>query len=236
MAGVSPKIRLRVENLLRLTSSPNPHEAARAKEEAERVMRKNGLTYADFEKDTIVDVNVPESQCDAVLARVVGISRRCSAMMKRRRQLAFCGKKEAPHRARALYLHFVGEIDGSLEKRAEYHEPGFNVWRRYYWGGFIHSVTARLRDAEVEVWREPPPEFEQGSAVKIGKIEVEPEVDQAEKDLREFAERLGDGNSVHIFIKRAYEAGIDFGRKVAIPDDGAEKRASRMIEAKGGAS
>lgn len=228
MADVSPKVRDKVEKLLRLSSSPNPHEAARALEEAERIMRKHGLSYADFEKDTIVDVDVPASQVDVNLARVVGISRRCSAMQKRRGGLAFCGKQQAPARACALYVHFVTEVSAHCELGPN--DPGRAVWRRYYWGGFIHSVTARLRDAEVAAWKEPPPEFEQGSGVRVGQIEGAPERDQATEDLREFAERLNDGHSLHLFCKQAYEAGIRFGNSVAIPDDErAEKRTGRML-------
>jgi hypothetical protein len=237
VADVPPKVRDKIEKLLRLSSSPNPHEAQRALEEAERLMRKHGLTYADFEKDVIVEVDVPPAQVDVKLARVVGISRRCSAMQKRGGGLAFCGKQEAPSRARALYVHLVAEVSAHCEIGPS--DPGRFVWRRYYWGGFIHAVTGRLRDAEVAAWREPPPEFEQGSGVKLGQIGGggEPEHDQAADDLREFAVRLGDRHSLDLFCKQAYEGGIRFGNTVAIPDDDrVEKRTNRILNAKENAS
>lgn len=225
--------RLVIEKLLRLAQSPNPHEAERARDEAERLMRKNGWSYADFQKDATVDVPVSPDLVDVNLARIVGISRRAQTAINRRDQLAYVGKRECAERARDLYLHLVNSAETGWKRGCGPNEPGAKVYRRYFWGGFIHSITDRLKQAEVEVWTPPPPVVEEGSAFRVvesGKGELSKR-DDAKEDLQNFAERLQDSHSLKLFCEHAYQAGIAFGRHLVIPeDDSATKDTRRMLD------
>lgn len=230
-----------IEKLLRLSRSPNPYEADRAREEAERLMRKWGWSYGDFQKDVIIEVKIGPDLVDANLARVVGIARRATAMINRRRGLAYSGKNGAPERAAGLYVLLAESCDVGWKAGCGEKDPGRNVWRRYFWGGFIHAVTGRLKEAEIRpdtLVKEPDPEpttvnVEEGTPFRVVQTKDEPEeqaaVDQSKQELQEFADRLQDSHSLRIFCKGAYEAGIRLGESVFIPADDATTRDTRRM-------
>lgn len=218
--AASAKTRDRIKKLIALSGSPNENEAARAREEADRLMRKHGLSSADFEEDVIEVVDESRSELRQRLAYAVSISRRCTLIVNRLK-IAFRGHTKDVTPAANLYRSLTKECVSCCE--LAHNAPGRDVWRLCYWSGFVDAVVERLMDDEVMEWQAEKVEVAKAQPNKIVKRETEeviiPAKQELEKATDEFAahfhpEHRKDG--VDWLRKDAYAAGGKLGQSVEI--------------------
>ena len=141
----------RIKKLLALTRSPNPHEAARARELADEIMRKWGVReeeVADAERDSLEVVDEEVDDYREFLASLAAQIFDCRAVSKGGR-LGFRGPSSKAVAAASFYRralsNYSGAISGGLDKLVEARlkhlsEP---VWRFWWWNGFARGVRAR---------------------------------------------------------------------------------------------
>lgn len=219
-----PNIRMKVKKLLRLCNSPNPHEAARAQEEAGRIMRKYSLTQADFEDDVVEIADEKRDPCRHRLAHAVGLSRRVSSLVNKRGQIAFRGKPTPTRNAKETYQGLVTSVQRHCDIGPS--DPGRDVWRICYWMGFVDAVMGRLIDDEVRTWR-PEKDEEPVRAVEHVKEEAVAPVsmddsqlkDEAAPAIKDFAARFDPQDAkraVRDLCERAYAGGKQHGQNVVI--------------------
>ena len=209
----------KVKKLRRLATSPEPHEAARAQEEATRLMIKFGLTENDFTEDV---TEVVDDKCDAnrrELARVIALSRRCQSLVSKKGNIGFRGHPSAVISATRLYHSLVNIVSESCNTNpnAQANAPGRLVWKRYYWRGFVDAVSTRLLDEEVRSWIGPQP--------KTAKIIIENDNNEADLELRTFASFFAPQDvvrGVNGLCTEACEAGKILGKQVTIESFKAE--------------
>jgi len=210
--AASAKERERIRKLIALSSSPEPNEAARAREEAERLMTRHGLTLADFEDDV---VEVADEQRDAErqrLAYAVAVSRRCALIVNKRNQIAFRGGAQAAANARNVYQALVSDVNGTSDIGPN--APAREVWRICFWMGFVDAIIGRLIDNEVPDWQPPAP---------VNKVDVEP-VPKTETQLEIATQRFAAfydnphyaAMGIHSTRQDAYRAGLARGQGVHI--------------------
>lgn len=142
--------------MIALETSPEPEEAARAREQAERLMEAHGLTRADFEDDVVEIADDRRDDLRQRLAIAVSTSRRCAAITNKRGQIAFRGRPGAATAARDLYQALVGGVSAHCEIGPM--DPGRDVWRICYWMGFVDAVIERLVADEARAWTPKPAE------------------------------------------------------------------------------
>ncbi len=135
--------------MIALATSPEPEEAARAREESERLMAQHGLTLSDFEDDVVEIADDRRDDLRQRLAIAVSVSRRCAAISNKRGQIAFRGRPGPAASARELYQGLVAEVAGRCDIGSN--DPGRDVWRICYWMGFVDAAIERL--IEDEVWK-----------------------------------------------------------------------------------
>lgn len=207
----------RAKKLLRLTESPNRHEAARAREEAKRVMGKYGITMEDVEEDVIRVADQERDECRQRLSRAVAQSRRCRAIFNRRGHIAFRGRARNADSAKSLYVSLVKEVTAHCEIGP--HDPGRIVWRLCFWTSFVNMVVDRLIDAEVRSWTSTPEEnAPTGDAQPVAEA-VPSVVGEALAAIQDFAARLDPRDvktAVEALCRNAHEQGKKLGVVVAI--------------------
>ncbi len=196
-------------------SSPNPHEAQRAREEAERLMRKHGFSYSDFEDDEIrvVDDAVDQHTGDLRrrLAIAVSISRRCHVLVNNRTlQIAFQGRPAIVEDASDLYKSLAADVAHNCE--IEPNAPGRHTWRICYWMGFVDAVVERLIDDEARSWS-PEKKMKEAAPPPADSPQLVGAQAALERATGEFAEHLGEfaNLSVNSTRQEAYERGRNLG-------------------------
>lgn len=238
--AVSAKTRARIKKLIALATSPEPEEAARAREESERLMSYHGLTLADFEDDVIEPVenlrdDFPPPVSMAVarirerLAIAVGVAYRCTPVSNRRVQVAFRGRPAVARAARDLFQTLVADVVAHCEIGR--YEPGRDAWRLCYWMGFVDAVVERLMALEVQV-REPAPRSSAPATQVAFPAELQEALDVATENLASTFHPLEAAEGVDAVRNDAYCSGHLRGRaaKIERPDQSpnralAEKRA-----------
>lgn len=211
--SATPKIRNRIAKLLRLAESPVEAEAASALEEAERLLKKHGLTREDFEEDVIEVADNKRDDLRQRLAYAVGVSRRC--VCNKKHDIRFRGKSSDVQSAVKLYKELVHEVDLGSDIGDVPHR---DLWRICFWFGFVEVVTDRLIDDEVRAWRPPEQEAPKPSEVEV--MGPPPVIsDEPEKSLHEQMQEAADNLAqakVEEVRRGAREAGKRLGAAVRI--------------------
>ena len=140
----------RIKKLLRLSRSPEPHEAASARAEADRLMRQHGVRVTlDAERVTVVVDQQPDD-FRALLARDIAASRGCRATKNNYGWVAFQGARPSVDSARRLYEHLTAfgreACEGGLRWWSMRDADEFA--RARFWTGFVVTLSARLPVAE----------------------------------------------------------------------------------------
>lgn len=224
----SPKIMARVRKLRALSASPNQNEAESARGEAERLMRRHGLTEADFEEDA---VEVIDDKCDDLrirLARAIGASRRVATLANKRGEIAFRGRAPAVKSAADLYRSLIIACAAHCEIGSR--DPGRHVWRLCYRQGFVDAVCERLLSDEVQSWmrvaRVVMQQRPHAEAVAQPTIEEPPQTivsvfEEQKAATRDFAGYFCQSDvrrAVEQLTREAYEGGKRFGQSVPIAE------------------
>lgn len=225
--AASAKIRDRIRKLIALSSSPEINEAARAREEADRLMAKHGLSMSDFQDDVVEVVDENRNELRQRLALAVSISRRCTEIVNKNK-IAFRGHPTNVKSAVKLYVQLVTTVDDNCELGPQ--APGRDLHRLCFWKGFVDAIVERLMDDEVFEWQEtrkvefPKPKSiekrENEEAVVTTAIEIEKESSQFSQYFPP-AFKYG----VDILKRDAYAAGQVLGIRMEIESrDKIEKR------------
>lgn len=239
------KIFARIKKLLALATSPVEHEAASARDEAERLMRRYGLRAADFEADVIEIIG---DECDdnrLRLARAIGASRRVATLASKAGQMAFRGKQRAVSNAAELYRLHVDEVARNCN--IGYNDPGRVVWRLCFWAGFVDAVCDRLLNKEMQSWFRVTlthAQRKQTAHVQVGTQEFSqqfvptPAIDEQRAAVKQFAGYFNPSDAhyaVERMVQDAYEAGRRFGSNVRITEYDRDEvaAADRMLAAEG---
>jgi hypothetical protein len=224
----SAKVRSLIAKLLRLAQSPEPEEAARAREQAERLMVKHGLTEADFEEDVIEIADETRDELRQRIAMAVGVSRRCSPLISKRGQIGFRGRPAAAASARDMYKALVREVSTACESGVGPHDPGYTSWKLWFWTGFTDAVVRRLIDDEARAWQPPKREAPKPSAVEMAPpsevleepepvIPVQYEIQRAVEDFAAHFAPEHRERGVKFHCQTAYSCGQSCGERVPLP-------------------
>lgn len=157
---MTPEIAERIQKLLRLSKSSNPHEAASALETAKKLMEKFNVTEADI---------FPEEEVKEVLDTQRGFHRERLALLVSKAfkcqvgilgdSLMIRGKESEVRKAKNFYSAMVAVgiprsvcPDGHLLPNAANH-----VWQSVFWLGFIDAVTKQIQNKSSGYSPEPRP-------------------------------------------------------------------------------
>lgn len=218
--SASTKTRNLIGKLLRLAQSPEPAEAARAREEAERLMKKHGLTEAEFEEDVIEVADDKRDDLRQRLAYAVGVSRRC--VCNKKHDIRFRGRSSDVASACRLYKALLSAVTSNCEIGPS--DPGRDVWRICFWSGFIEVVVDRLIDDEARLWR---PQEEQPTPSEVAVMGPPKQVSDEQPSVAVELQRAVDDFAQHFdpahqqrgiaeLRKAAREAGKSLGSSVYI--------------------
>lgn len=206
----------RIRSLLALTKSPEKHEAARARERADELLGRMGLTEADVvEKATEtapLNPGMDGNQRDE-LARVVGRSRGVSIDTTGR--VAFTGYPEAAKDARELFCALVGIVEPRCEVQGP--ETDRFLWRTCFWLGFVEAVQRQLDPEHASIPKEALPSLLK-SAGKPRDVE---KAAQAFEGMRNRLQGDMDSASAQMLAERyketAHENGVQLGMQITVP-------------------
>lgn len=145
MAVANPKILDRVRKLLGLAQSPNEHEAARAGEEARRLMGRHGLTEDDIVGVVLEVVEERADACRRDLALAASLAHDVDIVGNRRGEVAFRGNRAAVRRARECYLSLLrGSDECMADPRVRGSpDPVREAWRAAVWLGYAEAIAER---------------------------------------------------------------------------------------------
>lgn len=169
----------RIKKLLRLSRSSNPHEAASARAEADRLMRAHGVRVSLEETERVTEVvEQRPDEFRTLLARDIAASRGCKATKNSAGWIGFQGTRANVDSARRLYEHLTGYAHAACE-------GGLRWWsmrdaddyaRSRFWTGFVVTMSARLPVADaVPVAVEEPVRHEGGNGAAFVYVEEDGE-------------------------------------------------------------
>jgi len=217
----------RVRKLLRLSESPNGHEASSAKERAEELMRSHGLTADDVAEDIIAVAETNGAPERADLARVIALATSCTALSSKRVAIAFKGIQRNVNRAMDAYRAFVMEGERSSAMPPDGCPPlaAREVWRLCFWMGMTCVAAERLvggRKARPGTNPQPSIQIEAApETVKSALYSLEylaDEIANTTDDVQGVLERLR---------TRAYDAGRFAGESVVLKEIDSHMRLGR---------
>ena len=136
---------IRIRKLLRLAESSNPHEAARAAEQAKALMERHGVTADDVAEHIIEEIDDQRDAYREFLAHLTASLCQCSVMF-RRAGIGFKGMPEAVRKAVVFYRAAMDEVAQAPLPQAYapwLEEAAREVWRFYWWDGFASAVYER---------------------------------------------------------------------------------------------
>lgn len=147
----------RVRKLLRLAESPNEHEAARAREEAQRLMQRHGLSAGDVEENAIEAV---EGKLDAFRREILitlAEAHGCSVVAGSAGH-AFKGAASKARAAATAYRSLIQagescELDVRIKGSPE---PVVVAWRACLWLGLASRLTLAAIDLKARRNVRPP--------------------------------------------------------------------------------
>lgn len=214
----SARTRDRIRKLLALATSPNENEAARAREQADQLMAKHGLSLSDFEEDVIEIVDNVRDALRQRLAIAVTVSRRVTLLCNKN-QIAFRGRPRLVESGRTLYQSLIADAAAHCEIGPR--DPGRDVWRLCCWQGFVDAVVERLIDDET-IKEAPKPNKKRAIEKQEQQqpvADVEPAAVQIERATGDFAQFFAPQfvtQAVTSIRRDAYKAGHMLGMSTAI--------------------
>lgn len=201
----------RIRDLLALTKSPNPHEAARARERATELMRRHGVTEADLVEEAVEVAPLPqglEGNQRQELARIVALSRGVALQTGPRERIAFKGYPEAAKDARELFCALVSIVEGNCEYTSGYDSDRF-LYRTCFWLGFVEGVQRQLDPEHAFVPPEALPNLLKNAITP-------PVIERAAQAFNQLANRMS--VSVAERLKQAAHAGgLEVALRIPIP-------------------
>ncbi len=229
--------------MLRLSTSSEPHEAARATERARELMNKFGITPIQVEEHALV---VVEELCDdpyrMEIAVAVSQVHGCAAIISKRGGIAFRGPGSVVQSAGEVYHSMVREAEQGWDTAIVKGSPA-NVreaWKNCFWLGFVTTVVQRVYEMKpVAVVKDPEPAEQVREAFEHATSnaqEAEPEDEaippwrrpQAQQKVREVPNSLekaqvalaGGRSIVDIrwLQQQAHSAGVLAGMRVGIDE------------------
>jgi uncharacterized protein DUF2786 len=135
----------RVRKLLRLTASNNQFEATRAKEEADAIMRKHGIT-----KDDVAELIIREADAQRDFFRdfLAGLAARFfgCVMVERKTAVGFRGTPTNVNRALQFYEASIRESKGALMPPVApwLQDAAMSVWTICWWDAFVAAIYERF--------------------------------------------------------------------------------------------
>ena len=209
----------RVEKLWRLAQSPEPHEAASAREEMLKLMRRYGISEDEFGEVATEVVDDRRDRNRQAVAEFVGLACRCAAIF-RARQIAFRGHAGRVARAAASYTAMVQAAEACADDPRIMGSPTpvREAWRLLAWMGFVDAIVERskaMTKPEPPKPKGPPP---RGGALPPEQKEEFVDTTAAQTDTAlDQAARLGVG--MDWLIKSAFELGKQVGAGVALKEE-----------------
>jgi hypothetical protein len=148
VAVPSPKILDRVRKLLGLSQSPNEHEAARAREEALRLMRRHEITEDDVSGEVLEIIEGRADACRRDLALAASLAHEVEIVGNKRGEVAFRGSRSGVGRARECYLALLRGSDECMNdpRVRGSPEPVREAWRAAVWLGYAEAIAERCID------------------------------------------------------------------------------------------
>lgn len=133
----------RARKLLRLAESPNPHEAANAKERAQALIDRYQLSPEDISGDVLEIVDEKSDDYKGELGRIIGIACGCGALTSAKGAMAFRGKRQATKTAASVYAALLAEL-GRCPTPSMPSMPERETWFACFRLGFIAAIANRL--------------------------------------------------------------------------------------------
>lgn len=204
-------------------------------------MAQYHLSLADFEEDRIVVADANSTASKRSLARTIAIYTRCTSLTNRQGEIAFRGKASAADYANKLYyqLSRVATAHGEIGPR----DPGRDLWRLYFWNGFIDAVAERFARLDTNMTSakapdsEAPPKRTKPAAAREQEpvreevaVSVENEIRQAASNFSVYFYPPDWERAVSHFCRSAYQAGMSSGMDAEFPSR--ETGASHFIMGK----
>lgn len=211
----NPTAVAKIRKLLALAESSNAHEAESARQSAEELMLKHGLTPYDVEEDVLVVLDSERDVFKETLAHALAVKNCCSAIVSKRGNLALRGRRMDAEPLKAIYKRLVRDgATGAVMPPSGYPPPAAReAWRICWWLGYTGAIVDRLlgrpkarRGATPAREDLPGPVTEALEAFEALAVEIEGAVE----DIAQVVERLR---------QTAHARGQDAGHAAQLGDD-----------------
>lgn len=152
MAVQKEKAVARARKLLSLAASPEPHEAARAREAALEFMARHGLTEDDVAEDVTEVVDERPRASHRALAEAAATAYEVAALSGRRGEIAFRGTKARIALARECYRSLMrASYECANDYRVSTSPPNVRqAWFAAAWRGYVETIMNRCRELREE--------------------------------------------------------------------------------------
>jgi uncharacterized protein DUF2786 len=214
----------RIRKLRKLAASPNPHEAARARETADELMRQHGITEADIAELVLEVADTKRDPYRDLAAELAAKIHRCRVVTSNRQEIGFRGHADQVRRAVQFYRAAVGIAENTaMPPIADWIQSTARKWFDFcWWEAFAIAVNQRLQPPKQP--REQS--HEQPSATEpIVDVSGVTNIPQKEADLivetRQVLDDLNPYLDVIWLRREATRAGEAAGKSIAL--DGSER-------------
>lgn len=206
----------RIRKLLKLAESPNPHEAARAAEQAQALMVRYGFTADDVAEHVIHEADDHRDAYREFLAHLAASLCQCSVMFRKSGGIGFKGMPAKVKKAQLFYQSAMDEVLGASlpQQYAPWIEDAAReVWRFFWWDGFAAAVYERFG-------RRPPVEPTELKSVIKPESAIEPaNAETVLEQVRDSVKTLSHHTDVDWLKRAAINAGRGAGFRIQLREN-----------------
>lgn len=222
----------RVEKLWRLAQSPEPHEAASARSEMLKLMKRYGISEDEFGDVTVEVVDSQRDQYKQAIAEFIGLAYRCAALCNAR-QIAFRGHAGRVQRAAGSYTMLVKAAESCANDPRVMGSPTpvREAWRLIAWMGFVEAIIERKKGLTKP---EPPKQKPKGPPPKGPLPPMEKPEEFEDTTVARTSSALDQtarlGVNMDWLVKSAFELGRQVGAGVALQDETTRSEPRGLLE------
>lgn len=207
--AASAKVIARVRKLRRLQASNNQHEAARAKEEADALMRKHHISEEDIADVVVQEADAQRDAYREFLATLAAKFFNC-VMVGKKTAVGFRGTPRDVKRALTFYQSAIAESEGSLMPPVAAHlrDAALDVWKFCWWDAFVATIYERFGRPTVDP--------------KKSIVTTEVKLEGSENPLADVLEgisKLDGAIDVYWLKHEAKKSGRSAGHRITFPTD-----------------
>lgn len=222
----------RVEKLWRLAQSPEPHEAASARAEMQKLMRRYGISEDEFGDVVVEVVDNQKDRYRQEIAEFIGLACRCAALFNAR-QIAFRGHAGRVQRAAGSYTMMVKAAESCTDDPRIMGSPTpvREAWRLVAWMGFVNAIVERKKG----LTKPEPPKQKPKGPPPAGVLPPEKQEEEIEDTTQARTETALEqtarlGVDMGWLTMSAFELGKQVGAGVALKEETTRSEPRGLLE------